>query len=259
MNYYHIDSFTKELFKGNPAGVCILEKEWPTDQTMMDMAAENRHSETAFVLYKEEKYHIRWFAPLSEIYLCGHATLAAAYALFEGEKVDQEKIEFHSNRGILTVVQSNLGLTMDFPLCTLGALEYQPIFDECFKNPPKEVYQANADILFVYDTVEDITDCGFDLAKIAQVPGEGIIITAKGEDCDFVSRCFCPQVGIDEDPVTGSAHTALVSYWKPILGKETFFAKQLSPRGGEMTCEIQGDRVLLSGSAVLYMKGEITL
>ena len=148
---------------------------------------------------------------------------------------------------------------MDFPLCTLGALEYQPIFDECFKNPPKEVYQANADILFVYDTVEDITDCGFDLAKIAQVPGEGIIITAKGEDCDFVSRCFCPQVGIDEDPVTGSAHTALVSYWKPILGKDTFFAKQLSPRGGEMTCEIQGDRVLLSGSAVLYMKGEITL
>ena len=107
--------------------------------------------------------------------------------------------------------------------------------------------------------MEDITDCGFDLAKIAQVPGEGIIITAKGEDCDFVSRCFCPQVGIDEDPVTGSAHTALVSYWKPILGKDTFFAKQLSPRGGEMTCEIQGDRVLLSGSAVLYMKGEITL
>ena len=185
--------------------------------------------------------------------------MAAAYALFEGEKIDQEKIEFHSNRGILTVVKSELGLTMDFPLCTLGPLAYQPIFDECFKSPPKEVYQANADILFVYDKVEDISDCGFDLAKIAQVPGEGIIITAKGEDCDFVSRCFCPQVGIDEDPVTGSAHTALVSYWKPILGKEMFFAKQLSPRGGEMTCEIQGDRVLLSGPAVLYMKGEISL
>ena len=259
MHYYHIDSFTKELFKGNPAGVCILENDWPTDQTMMNIAAENRHSETAFVLYKEDKYHIRWFAPLSEIYLCGHATLAAAYALFEGEKIAQEKIEFHSNRGILTVVKNELGLTMDFPLCTLGPLAYQPIFDECFKSPPKEVYQANADILFVYDKVEDISDCGFDLAKIAQVPGEGIIITAKGEDCDFVSRCFCPQVGIDEDPVTGSAHTALVSYWKPILGKEMFFAKQLSPRGGEMTCEIQGDRVLLSGPAVLYMKGEISL
>lgn len=259
MHYYHIDSFTTELFKGNPAGVCILEKDWPTDQTMMNIAAENRHSETAFVLYKDGDYHIRWFAPLSEIYLCGHATLAAAYALFEGEKIPQEVIEFKSNRGPLTVSKSDLGLTMDFPLCTLGKLEYQPIFNECFAKPPKEVYQANADILFVYDSVEDISNCGFDLAKIAQVPGEGIIITAKGEDCDFVSRCFCPQVGIDEDPVTGSAHTALVSYWKPILGKDKFFAKQLSPRGGEMTCEIQGDRVLLSGPAVLYLKGEILL
>lgn len=257
MRYYHVDSFTHELFKGNPAGVCILEEDWLSDEAMMNITAENRHSETAFILIKNGEYHIRWFAPLAEVFLCGHATLAAAQALFIGEKLSQDKIVFQSKRGPLTVTRNVQGLTMDFPLAQLKPLESQPLFDECFNSPPKEIYQANADILFVYDTEDQIINCGFNLSKIAEVKSEGIIITAKGSDCDFVSRCFCPQVGIDEDPVTGSAHTALAPYWKNVLNKDIFHARQLSPRGGEMTCEIKGDRILLTGEAVVYLKGEI--
>lgn len=257
MRYYHIDSFSRELFKGNPAGVCILEGDWPVDEVLQNIAAENCLSETAFVLKKADGYHIRWFAPLSEIYLCGHATLAAAYAVFHFENYNQNSVIFQSNRGPLPVSREGDLLTLDFPIGTLQPIEYFPLFDLCFNVSPKEVCSANADLLFVYDNEYEIQNMEFHLEKIAQVPAEGIIITAPGKDCDFVSRCFAPQVGINEDPVTGSAHTVLAPYWQKRLGKSAFHAKQLSPRSGELHCKIVGDRVLISGYATLYMKGEI--
>lgn len=258
MQYYHIDSFTQEIFKGNPAGVCILKNDnWPSESWMLLVAAENRHSETAFVLKKDGKYHIRWFSPLAEIYLCGHATLAAAYALFFYENIQQKTIIFHSQRGRLIVTRNEQLLTLDFPVNQPHPVEIQPLFESCFSISPQEVYQTESDYLFVYSNENEIANIGIHLAQIAKLPSEGVIITAPSQKYDFVSRCFCPQVGIDEDPVTGSAHTILVPYWHQRLQKNTFVAKQLSERSGEIICRLQGDRVLLSGYAKLYLKGTI--
>ena len=259
MRYYHIDSFSKEVFKGNPAGVCILENDWLSDQCLQNIAAENCLSETAFILKKDGQYHIRWFAPLAEVYLCGHATLAAAYAVFHFENHDSDLIIFQSNRGPLPVTRNGELLTLDFPIGTINPIHHAPAFDSCFNLPPKEVYSANADLLFVYDNEQEIRNIEFNLEKIAKISAEGIIITAAGKDCDFVSRCFAPQVGINEDPVTGSAHTVLAPYWHKKTGKSSFHAKQLSPRSGELHCVIEDDRVLISGYATLYMKGNLFL
>lgn len=258
MQYYHIDSFTQEVFKGNPAGVCMLNVDaWPSDSWMLSIASENRHSETAFVLKKDGEFHIRWFSPLAEVYLCGHATLAAAYALFFQENIEQKTIVFHSSRGRLIVTRNGQLLTMDFPINPPRPVAASPLFKNCFDIPPLEVYQTESDFLFVYADEDDITNIGVHLDQIAKLPSEGVIITAPSEKYDFVSRCFCPQVGIDEDPVTGSAHTILVPYWHKRLQKNTFMAKQLSERSGEIICRLQGERVLLSGYAKLYLKGQI--
>lgn len=258
MKLYQVDAFAEKQFFGNPAAVCILDDEWPADELMQKIAEENALPETAFLLRRNGEYHIRWFAPCSEIFLCGHATLATGHVMFHHEGYAQEELVLHSNRGRLSVKKEGELLTLDFPLCELEEIDYDPLFDHCFNSKPVEVYKANADIMFVYERESDIHNLVPNLSEIAKLsPLEGVIATARGESVDFVSRVFAPQVGIDEDPVTGSAHTAFAPYWSRILKKNKLVARQLSKRGGQLVCEVAGDRVLISGRAVTYLNGEI--
>ncbi|MBN1143663.1 MAG: PhzF family phenazine biosynthesis protein [Bacteroidales bacterium] len=259
IDIYQLDAFTHKLFSGNPAAVCLLEK-WIPEDVMQHIAAENNLAETAFLVPKDGLYEIRWFTPSHEVELCGHATLASAYVLMNELQVSAgNKIHFYSHfSGDLHVRKLENGLfELDFPT---DYCQEQPIPDvirRSFNLMPRECYKGKTDYLLVYDTQADIENLSPDLKLLSMADGRGVVATAPGRDADFVSRFFAPQIGIDEDPVTGSSHTMLTPYWQKHLNKTKLEAAQLSKRGGRLTCTFQDDRTLIAGAVVLYLKGKI--
>jgi PhzF family phenazine biosynthesis protein len=256
---YQVDAFTDRLFAGNPAAVCILEN-WLADELMQSIAAENNLAETAFVVSKGDHFEIRWFTPTVEVDLCGHATLASAFVLFNVQKYPQRIIQFHSNRsGSLSVEKSGEMLYLDFPTDTLSTLtaDQNAALENCIGIKPLESYKGKTDYIAVIETEHAVQTLKPNLAEIATLKGRGLVVTAKGDQVDFVSRFFAPQSGIDEDPVTGSAHTSLTPIWSEKTGKRNLTARQLSKRGGDLVCEYNGDRCRIGGKARLYLAGEI--
>jgi PhzF family phenazine biosynthesis protein len=258
--YYHVDAFTGELFAGNPAGVCILSA-FPADSIMQKIAAENRHSETAFVVPRADRdFDLRWFTPKVEDDLCGHATLASAYVLaLRKQKV--WPVRFHTCSGILTVAHNQDGFQMDFPARPPQRCE-TPVELLPALGLKEAVVMKSRDYLVVVDQAEQVRALSPDFAALAKVDTGigGTIVTACGEgDVDYVCRLFAPLVGIDEDPATGSIHCTLAPYWANRLGKETLRAQQLSARGGYMQCAIADDRVKIAGRARLYLHGTLEL
>lgn len=256
LTIYQVDAFTKGVFKGNPAAVCPLT-EWLDAELMQKIALENNLSETAFFVKKDGVYEIRWFTPTFEIDLCGHATLASAFVIFEILKLESETVKFHSHKsGELSVEKNGDLFILDFPSRPPAVCETPKGLVEAIGKSPKEVLKSR-DYFLVYETEQDILDIKPDFTELLKVPTHAVIVTAKGETSDFVSRFFAPEAGIFEDPVTGSAHCNLIPYWAERLGKTELFARQISARGGELFCELHGDRVKIGGNAVLYLKGEI--
>jgi len=254
---YQIDAFTSDVFKGNPAAVCPL-KEWISEELMQQIAAENNLAETAFYVRRNHFYELRWFTPETEVDLCGHATLASAYVLFnyEGEKTN--RIQFYSPRsGDLFVEKKGDLLELDFPKDHLEKVEVDASFFEGLGIESSEVHKGKTDYIVVYDSEEQIKKLKPNFAELAKIKARGIIVTAPGNRVDFVSRFFGPQVGVNEDPVTGSAHTSLIPLWAEKLGKDKLSAMQLSKRTGELQCELHGDRVKIAGQGRTYLIGEI--
>lgn len=254
---YQIDAFTSKVFAGNPAAVCPLEK-WLNDSVMQSIAAENNLSETAFFVREDSGYRIRWFTPVREVDLCGHATLASGFVFFKYINPDSNKVEFHSNSGPLRVTRDKEYLSLDFPTQPPKPCTAPKVLLEGLKREPAEVL-CSEDFLVVYPSEKDIVDLQPDFTKLNELGLRGVIVTAKGEKADFVSRFFAPTYGINEDPVTGSAHCELTPFWAERLKKNELQALQLSKRGGELFCKMAGDRVIISGQAVEYMRGSITI
>lgn len=256
LTIYQVDAFASEVFKGNPAAVCPLES-WIDAELMQKIALENNLAETAFFVKKNDVYEIRWFTPVYEIDLCGHATLASAFVIFEILKSESEIVKFHSHKsGELAVEKKDDLLILDFPSRPVQKTELPEGLIEAIGRTPKEVFKAR-DYFLVYENEQEISDIKPNFNKLLEVGGHGFIVTAKGETADFVSRFFAPEVGVFEDPVTGSAHCNLIPFWAERFGKTELFAKQISARGGELFCKLEGDRVKIGGNAVLYLKGEI--
>jgi predicted PhzF superfamily epimerase YddE/YHI9 len=251
---YQIDAFASEVFRGNPAAVCPVET-WPEDRVLQAIAAENNLSETAFFLREGERYHLRWFTPALEVDLCGHATLAAAYVIFEYLEPGRTRVEFRTRGGPLVVAREGERLAMDFPSRPAAPCEAPEALLAGLGHAPRALLRAR-DYLAVFETEEAVRELAPRMDLLARV--DWVIVTAPGRDCDFVSRFFAPGGGIPEDPVTGSAHCTLIPYWSQRLGKRALYARQVSARGGELWCEDQGDRVHIAGHAVRYMEGTIT-
>ncbi len=256
LDIYQVDAFTKEVFKGNPAAICPLN-EWIDAELMQKIALENNLSETAFFVKKDDVYEIRWFTPTFEIDLCGHATLASAFVIFGCLKLESEIIKFHSHKsGKLSVEKNGDLLILNFPSRPVAKCDAPDGLIEAIGKQPKEILKAR-DYFLVYETEQEVADIAPNFSKLLDIDAHDFIVTAKGEDSDFVSRFFAPEVGVFEDPVTGSAHCNLIPFWAERLGKTEVFARQISERGGELFCELKGDRVKIGGNAVLYLKGEI--
>ncbi|MDF4220047.1 PhzF family phenazine biosynthesis protein [Maribacter sp. M208] len=257
---YQIDAFTSKLYGGNPAAVCILES-WLDTSLMQQIAAENNLAETAFAVAKDDHYELRWFTPEVEVDLCGHATLATAFVLYNHYDYQENTLRFISPRsGELLVQKDDSGLlTMDFPADELIAVSEQANISEAIGKTPTKTFKGKTDYMLIYETQEEIEAMQPNFHLLNELDCRGVIITAKGNDVDFVSRFFAPQCGIPEDPVTGSAHTTLTPYWSEKLNKKVMTAKQLSERGGDIQCEYHGDRVKISGNGVCYLVGEISI
>ncbi len=254
---YQIDAFTQKLFHGNPAAVCPLEI-WLDDDILQAIAAENNLSETAFIVPRGKDYHIRWFTPAVEVELCGHATLAASYAVMHELEPGREFVTFHSQVGALHTAKKGDGYVLDFPISSFESCEQPLLLTDALGVQPTAVYRSNK-YLVILDSEKTVRELKPNMELLKKLDLTGVIVTAKGDYVDFVSRYFAPKKGIDEDPVTGSAHCLLAPYWTEQLGIHKLKAQQLSKRGGEMLCEVQGDRVFLTGHAKLYLKGQIDL
>ncbi len=254
---YQVDAFADRLFAGNPAAVCPLER-WLPEATMQAIARENNLSETAFFVAEPAGLRIRWFTPTTEVKLCGHATLASGYVYFRHIAPQAQQVVFDSLSGPLTVSRSDDLLTLDFPAIPVEPAAAPALLESALGAKPLEVY-ATDDWIVVLDSAERVRRLQPSMALMKQLERRGVIVTARGDDCDFVSRCFAPKCGIDEDPVTGSAHAKLMPYWAIKLGRPQLRARQLSARGGELLCELRDGRVLISGRAVPYLIGTITL
>jgi PhzF family phenazine biosynthesis protein len=256
LRLFQVDAFASRVFAGNPAAVVPLER-WLDDVTLQSVATENNLSETAFFVGGEGRYEIRWMTPAAEVDLCGHATLASAWVVFNVLEPGRAEVHFRSKSGPLRVVAEGDRLALDFPSRppepaddTVGRLA-----EALGRRPAKAL--ASRDYLAVYEREDDVRALKPDMAKVAALDRMGVIATAPGRECDFVSRFFGPQVGVPEDPVTGSAHCTLVPYWSKRLGKGRLFARQVSARGGELWCEDQGERVKIAGKAVKFLEGMI--
>jgi len=255
---FQIDAFTEELFRGNPAGVCPLES-WLPDDLMQKIAMENNQAETAFFVRTGDRFRIRWFTPATEVDLCGHATLAAAFVIFNVEGFSGTSIELDSRSGVLRVRHDGDMLTLDFPADTLRPVNPPAGLSEALGAPSLEVFRGKTDYLAVFGAEEDIVALRPDFRKLGAIEARGIICTARGRTVDFVSRFFAPQVGIDEDPVTGSAHATLAPYWAGKLGRTEMSAIQLSARRGWLKVNLVGDRVEIGGKARAYLEGRIAV
>ncbi len=253
---YQVDAFTSHLFRGNPAAVCLLDEFLP-DATLQAIAAENNLAETAFLVKIEPgNYHLRWFTPAVEVPLCGHATLASAFALAHRVEPDGVVLRFQTLSGELTVARDGDRYTLDFPVRRPQPSPPRPDLAAALGATPLEQY-TGAFELAVFASEADLRALQPDFRALAAIPHFALLATAPGDSVDFVSRFFAPGAGIDEDPVTGSAHCMLTPYWSQRLGKPQLTARQISPRGGELWCEAQGDRVLIAGHGVLYLEGFI--
>ena len=260
LDIYQIDAFTDTMFGGNPAAICPLE-EWLPDDILLNLAKENNLAETAFFVKRSNSnYHLRWFTPRIEMDLCGHATLASAYVLFQYLDYSDDILVFETLSGLLKVKKDGEYLEMDFPSRPAKKAELPDIIKNSLNIQPKEVYK-NRDYLLVYENEEDVKNVQPNREILNQInldPG-GIIITAKGDKVDFVSRFFTPQAPIFEDPVTGSAHCTLTPYWSERLNKTELHALQISERGGELFCRLENNRVFIKGKAVKYLSGQIII
>lgn len=257
LNIYQIDTFTHQLFAGNPAAVVPL-KAWLDPALMQKIANENHLSETAFFVPEDEDYRIRWFTPLSEVDLCGHATLASAFVLFDILGYARDEITFISKSGDLKVRKEQDILVMDFPAKAPTPCAIPDAIGKAFGITPLACY-SGMDYLVVFENETIIKNMKPDMRMLETIETRAVIVTAKSDTCDFVCRVFAPKVGIDEDPATGSAFTQLIPYWHGVLGKDTLHAKQLSQRGGEIFCRHKNERVEIGGHAVKYLEGNITI
>jgi len=264
MKYYVVDVFTDRLFSGNPAGVCLLDS-WPADETLQNIAAENNLSETAFLVKIDGGYNLRWFTPTLEIDLCGHATMGAAFILFDEAERSARELRFSTLSGVLTVTRGgDERLWMDFPAWSAEPAPNYPALAKAFGTDRFETYKA-ADLMAVLESGDEIGRLRPDFEALKKVEAEagmpdnsfGVIITAPGQDCDFVSRYFAPNAGVDEDPVTGRSHCLLTPYWSKRLGRPKMTARQLSRRGGLLWVEDFGERVKIGGRVKLYLSGDI--
>jgi PhzF family phenazine biosynthesis protein len=254
---YHVDAFCRDLFSGNPAAVCPLGH-WPEDALLQHIAAENNLPETAFYVKVDDHFRIRWFTPTREVDLCGHATLATAHVLFNYERYAGSHINFLSRSGELTVSRQGDLLELDFPTDTLEKIDITDEIRSWFPTAPQEAYKGRTDYLLVYPDEGTIEYLQPNFPAIAAAEHiRGVIVTARGDRTDFVSRFFAPQTGINEDPATGSAHTSLTPYWSARLGKKELTAMQLSARKGYLQCHDRGARTGISGAAKTYLIGEL--
>jgi|SRR5271165_20093 len=254
---YQVDAFSNHTFAGNPAAVCPLNQ-WLPDQTLQAIAAENNLPETAFFVRSGDHYELRWFTPAVEVDLCGHATLASGWVLFHELHEPGERITFQTKSGSLTVAKRGELLALNFPARPPAPVQAHPGLVEALGGKP-EIVLAARDYLVVYPHASDVKTLQPDMVGLSKVDKFAVIVTAPGETCDFVSRFFAPAQGIPEDPVTGSAHCTLIPYWAKRLNKDVLHARQLSKRGGELYCQMLGDRVEIAGRSVLFLKGEISL
>jgi len=256
MNIYQVDAFAEKLFEGNPAAVVPLGK-WLPDREMQNIALENNLSETAFFIETDNGFQIRWFTPEAEVDLCGHATLAAAHVLFNHLNYSQSEILFDSRSGILKVKKEGNLIILNFPVSPVSEIEIPVNLVDAFTIKPAKCFSGRDDLMLVFDNEEDIYQLKPDFQKIIETKTRGIITTARSQKFDFISRFFAPAVGVNEDPVTGSAHTMLIPFWSKKLGKTNLTARQVSTRGGNLCCKYLGNRVEIGGKAVTYLVGEI--
>jgi PhzF family phenazine biosynthesis protein len=263
---FHVDAFTQQAFRGNPAAVCPLP-EWLDDELLLKVAAENNLSETAFFVPRGEHgvkhYDLRWFTPRCEVRLCGHATLASAYVILNLLQAGLQTVRFETRfSGALTVSRDGEKLVMDFPAMFAKTCTYSPealILGLGTAPHPSNLLEANDTYIAVYENQAAIQNIRPDFARLEELHPFAVAVTATGEESDFVSRYFAPSYGILEDPVTGSAHCTLTPYWTERLGKARLYARQLSERGGELWCEMAGDRVIIKGNAVLTLQGTLQI
>jgi predicted PhzF superfamily epimerase YddE/YHI9 len=255
--YFEVHSFTDNIFQGNPAGVCPLD-EWIDDELMQNIAKENGLSETAFFVPGKDGFDLRWFTPVMEVDLCGHATLATAYVLFDHLEFEGDMIVFHTQSGDLMVSKMGTAIVMNFPSLPADRIDAPDHLLNAFDCEQAEVYKAR-DYMVVLDSEEAVRKLRPDFSELEQLDCTGIIVTAPGNDVDFVSRFFAPAAGIPEDPVTGSAHCTLTPYWAAVLGATDLSARQISERGGELACRLVDDRVHIAGRAVLYSRGFLNI
>ncbi|MDT0538828.1 PhzF family phenazine biosynthesis protein [Croceitalea sp. P059] len=260
LKIYQVDAFTAKVFGGNPAAVCILDGWLPTE-IMQQIAQENNLAETAFLVQKNSTFELRWFTPEIEVDLCGHATLASAFVIFNHYGYTEKTIRFYSSRSgeLLVTKKDNGWMTMDFPTDQLVALQGNTSIDKAIGLTPLRTLKGKTDYLLIYNSQEEIEAIQPNFHLLDLLDCRGVIVSAPGKNVDFVSRFFAPKCGIPEDPVTGSAHTTMLPYWSKVLGKTQLAAKQLSKRSGDLQCEYLGERVKISGQAVLYLVGEINI
>ena len=255
---FQVDAFTTELFSGNPAAVCLLD-EWLSDELMLSIAAENNLSETAFLNLSNDQIGIRWFSPKREVDLCGHATLASARVLFDQSKLkDSKEIVFESKRGLLKAEKDGDLIFLDFPKDKPELVE-RSFSQKLFGYAPDAVFKGTDDYLFIFDKEEKIKSINANYEEISKLDSRGAIASSKDSEGNIVSRCFYPKYGVNEDPVTGSAHTLIIPYWSGVLARTKIKARQLSERGGELFCEVSNDRIKIGGHTSLFFDGEIEI
>lgn len=255
MKQYVVDAFTDKVFSGNPAAVCVMDK-WLPDELMMSITIENNLSETAFCVKEGANYHLRWFTPGGEIDLCGHATLATAYTLFRFYEPELSELHFDTLSGKLIVVKNGELLEMDFPAYELAPVDVTDAMVDAIGARPRAAYMGR-DLLCVMDSAEQVINAAPDQAKVMQLDGLLLHLTARGADYDCVSRSFAPKCNVAEDPVCGSGHCHIIPYWANTLGKNELVAYQASRRGGVLYTRVEGDRIVLAGKAALYSEAEI--
>ena len=251
---YQVDAFASEVFAGNPAAVCPLEA-WLPDEVMQAIAMENNLAETAFFVARDGGYDLRWFTPAIEVDLCGHATLGSGYVIATYLDPGAAEMNFSSRSGHLKVTRAGDLYTLDFPALSATQVD-ATVLAEALGRAPAEAWRADKNMA-VLENEAAVRGAAPDLEKVAALEGDGLIVTAPGDACDFVSRYFAPHAGIPEDPVTGSAHCVLTPYWAERLGKTTMRARQISKRGGDLEVALEGERVLISGRVVPYLEGRI--
>ena len=258
LQLFQIDAFASEVFRGNPAAVCPLD-EWLPDATMQQIAAENNLSETAFFVKEGDGYALRWFTPGCEVDLCGHATLATSYVIFNYLEQTAESIKFTSKSGLLEVTRAGELLVLDFPANPPAVIAAPEFLSEGLGCAPLEVWRAGDFIVALLAQESEVRQLTPDFALLRKVAGREVVATAPGDEVAFVSRMFAPKLEINEDPVTGAAHCVLTPFWAARLGQTKLYARQISARGGDLFCELAGERVKIGGRAVAYLRGTIEI